>query len=121
MNFIEGRFDSGGFRSGQFALPISESVRAAATADRDVILGVRPEDIHPSPASGEGEASRIAARVEVVEPVGNEQLLHMTVDGQPLVARFPSGVSVGVSEEIVLQIDPERVHMFDASTEQTLA
>jgi len=28
---------------------------------------------------------------------------------------------VRVSEEIVLQIDPERVHFFDASTEQTLA
>jgi len=73
MNFIRGRFDpSGVFRAGPYVVGVRESVRGRMGAERDVILGVRPEDIHPASPTGGEEGSTVKGRVEVVEPVGNE-------------------------------------------------
>jgi ABC-type sugar transport system ATPase subunit len=53
--------------------------------------------------------------------MGNEQLLHVVVDGHAMVGRMSATQSASVSEEVLLEVNPERVHFFDAQTEQALA
>jgi len=124
MNFVEGRIDTAGgafFLAGDLKLPVPESIASLIGGDsgRSVILGIRPEDVNLASGSG-GDQPTVKGRVEVVEPVGNEQLIHVVVDGHPMVGRLEASAEVRVAEEIRLEIHPERVHFFDAATEETL-
>jgi multiple sugar transport system ATP-binding protein len=86
---------------------------------KNVIMGVRPEDIRE--ATGSDPASyRLDAVVEVVEPLGNEILLDVRVGKHPLVARVPPTSRVKIHEQIPLALNPERLHFFDTQTEQAI-
>src|SRR5215210_1235087 len=70
-----------------FRLPVPEVWRAA-TASRDgqkVVLGIRPENIRE--ASRGGSAVPVTARVEFVEPLGHEVIVHGRVGDDLLVAK----------------------------------
>jgi multiple sugar transport system ATP-binding protein len=82
---------------------------AAAPA---VTLGVRPEDL----SLHAGEAGAIPAIVDVVEPLGSEQVLYFTCDEERLTARAPSNAAITAGETIALGINPDRMHLFDATT-----
>ena len=78
---------------------------------REVELGVRPEDLHPVDAPG---LHTLSARVEVVEPVGNEVFLNLRTGGKPLVVRLPPRVVPQPGDLIHLMPDPAMLHLFDA-------
>jgi multiple sugar transport system ATP-binding protein len=124
MNFLEGRMESDGggvFRFGTLAIPLPERYRShVGEGATDVVLGIRPEDLYPMGEGGEEDYPKLKARVEVVEPVGNEQLIHMVMDGHPLVSRMNATTPIVPSQEIMLQINPEQIHLFDAATEEAL-
>ena len=75
-------------------------------------LGVRPEDL----SLHTDAAGSIAAVVDVVEPLGSEQVLYFTCDEERLTARAPSNTPIAVGETIALGINPNRMHLFDAAT-----
>jgi multiple sugar transport system ATP-binding protein len=77
----------------------------------DVVVGVRPEDLEPTEGAPPG--ARIAATLELVEPVGNECFLNLDLDGQPLVARVPPRFAPEVGSRVEFAIDPGRLHYFD--------
>ncbi len=77
-----------------------------------VTLGVRPEDLllHAT------EVGAIPAVVDVVEPLGSEQVLYFTCDGERLTARAPSNTAIAAGETIALGINPSRMHLFNTAT-----
>jgi multiple sugar transport system ATP-binding protein len=77
-----------------------------------VTLGVRPEDL----SLHAGDAGSIPAVVDVVEPLGSEQILYFTCDDERLTARAPSNTPITVGETIALGINPNRMHLFDTTT-----
>jgi multiple sugar transport system ATP-binding protein len=77
-----------------------------------VTLGVRPEDL----SLHAGEAGSIPAVVDVVEPLGSEQVLYFTCDEERLTARAPSNAPITTGETIALGINPQRMHLFNATT-----
>jgi multiple sugar transport system ATP-binding protein len=84
-----------------------------------LVLGVRPEDLSPSP--GAGPATAVSARVEVVEPLGGEVLVHARAGDRLLIAKLPPDRLPAEGERIDLALDPARVHLFDAETERRIA
>jgi ABC-type sugar transport system ATPase subunit len=88
-------------------------------------LGVRPEALHAleglaSPGSERAAERRpppdgLAARVEHVELLGHETLLHAACGEHRLVARLPGMPRVAVGDRIRLAPDPDRIHLFDES------
>ena len=59
--------------------------------------------------------------VDVVEPLGAEILLDVTLAGQSVVARVePSVTGARTHDKIQLPFAPERVHFFDAKTEAVI-
>ena len=72
-----------------------------------VMLGIRPE--HVSLAAGQG----IPARVELAEPLGNELLLHVSVGEHQLTSRLPPGTPPSTGSVVNLEIDREKVHLFE--------
>jgi multiple sugar transport system ATP-binding protein len=82
-----------------------------------VVLGIRPEDMSdPLFAGGPGAGQTLAARVEVVEPMGAEVYLHVTAAGHPLVARVGPSLVADVNQALSLNITMHKAHFFDVAT-----
>jgi multiple sugar transport system ATP-binding protein len=96
----------------------------AAAVEPQLLLGVRPEDVSllPGDPSGPGVngGARLSGRVEVVEPMGSEVIVHVATDVGPVVARVPPVAPPRVGEGITVSFNSRRVHLFDARTERRL-
>lgn len=85
---------------------------------KDVILGVRPEDIYDKLyASGATPENTITATVEVVEPMGSEILLTMTTGKHSFVAKADPHNQATINQDIELVINMSKIHIFDIQTE----
>jgi multiple sugar transport system ATP-binding protein len=125
MNFVDctvgGADGSLAIEAQGFKLGIPPSQRSAMERYRGkpVIFGVRPEDIWESPGDARPEY-RFDAVVEVVEPLGNEILLDVKAGNHSLVARVPPTSRVRLHEKLNFAVDPDRLHFFDAQSEQAI-
>jgi multiple sugar transport system ATP-binding protein len=91
-------------------------IDGAGGADR--IAGIRPE--HIDVANGQPEGYAFDARVEVVEYLGDEQLVHLTRKDTPLQAKMPVEVQIGTGDERRFVVPRDKLLLFDAKTEQRL-
>jgi multiple sugar transport system ATP-binding protein len=95
---------------------------AKAAADRpkgaDLLIGFRPE--HLDVADGQSDLVRIPAKVDVVEYLGNEELIHAQAEGNEIVALIPSDRRVKPGEQIELGVPLDKLHVFDPETEKSL-
>jgi ABC-type sugar transport system ATPase subunit len=120
MNLIEGEVlggDTPEFRAGHaFSVPLGPgwSAALAGRPAAGITLGIRPEDIQRAD-SARGPAAMLRARVELVELLGGEALVHLAVAGVELTARLPAPVPRAGSE-LGLLIPVERAHLFDRET-----
>lgn len=90
---------------------------------REVIFGIRPEDIHAKPFVPPGILeSDMPSRVEVVELMGNEIFLYMaTRDNKQFIARVDPRVRTSMGQDVELAINMANAHIFDPKTEVSLA
>jgi len=126
MNLIQGKiirdnglwFDEGAQR---IWLSTARENRLAKYIDRDVTLGIRPEDIHQADARhGVQEYAEVALLVEVVEPMGNETFVYTTTGANPLTVRLPANAAHGVGQKSGFIFDLTRTHFFDNETSERL-
>jgi len=124
MNFVPGRLvRDGGLwfvgKDGAPRIPIdpAREREMGSREGRDVILGVRPEDV--SLAVGEGSAWPLA--VDAVEPMGNETIVYLGAGDAELVARVPPRPVVTPGQTVGALLPPDRLHFFDAESGQSLA
>ena len=121
MNFLpvtlEGSGEGAVLKNGDVQIPVAKAFREGitATSGRDFIVGVRPEhwDVVPTGT----EVATVQARADVVEYLGNEELLHIEVGGQDLVAIVSSERRVRPGDVVTLHIPLEKMHLFDTETE----
>ena len=125
MNFIPAKLADGGATvvASGFRLPVPEALRAATANGeaRQVVLGIRPENIREAAREGTGQTAPITARVEFVEPLGHEVIVHGRVGDDLIVAKTDPHRSPEIGSDVPLVIEADAVHLFDASTEQRLA
>lgn len=87
-----------------------------------VIIGVRPEDLHDDQMFLSSATTGIVeCDVEVTELMGHETYLYLALEGDPLIARVNSRSPAKVGDTIKIAIDTQKIHVFDAETEQTIA
>jgi len=119
MNFVPGELaeEKGkpGVRihSGQFIPLKEEQKEKLAGAPREVILGVRPEDIQV------GEQGDIDAEVYVLEPMGAQNVMTLRIDDTLIKALLPGDFFKEVGSRVLLSFKDARV--FDAKTEKMIA
>ena len=90
---------------------------------QEVIFGVRPEAITDETTFVSDHAdAAFSADVDVVEMLGAETYLYVTVNGAlPLTCRVdPTTSQSRVGEVVDLAIDTNRIHLFDKDTEQSI-
>ncbi len=105
--------------SGQARCELPLGLSDAGLEDREVILGIRPEQI--TLASGEPNGlPTIRAEVQVTEPTGPDTLVFVTLNQSKVCCRLAPDVAPQVGESLTLQFDPARVLLFDAQSGERL-
>ena len=82
----------------------------------DRIVGFRPEHLHV--ANGNVDGVSFPARVEVVEYLGDEQLVHLSRKDLSLQAKLPVEQRVHAGDELTFTIPRAKLYLFDAQTEE---
>ena len=123
MNFATAKSEGKDLVLGGTKLELSGQQAKAADSRADgasVLIGFRPE--HIEIANGqESDAVRFPAKVDVVEYLGNEELIHAQAEGNEIVALIPSDQRVGVGDTVNFAVPMEKLHIFDPDSEKTLA
>jgi ABC-type sugar transport system ATPase subunit len=80
----------------------------------EVLLGVRPEDIAPA------TDGQFPGEVDLVEPLGREELLTVRHGNVQINALAPTGSGLQTGSPVRLRLNTERLHLFDPQTERSL-
>ncbi|QHJ69172.1 ABC transporter ATP-binding protein [Planococcus halotolerans] len=122
MNFLRGRLEGSQFVMGDIKVLIPEGklkmLREQGYDGKELVLGIRPEDIHDEPVFLDySPDTKIRAAIEVAELMGSEIILYSVVDNQDFVARVDSRFSVEAGQTIDMAFDMNKVHFFDKDSE----
>jgi len=127
MNFIPGMFvEEGGamrFKAEGINVVMPEGkaqiIRNKGYVNREIILGVRPEDIHEEPVFLDASPDTVIyASVEVAENLGHEMFLYLAGLGKEnVIARVDGRAGIQEGQNVKLAIDMNKVHVFDKDTE----
>ena len=129
MNFVHGKLrDTAGLLlfketgEGVIELNIGDRPAAAPFAGREVIAGIRPQDIRIFPAAGRPPAGRFQCLLEIVENLGAQTGLHLRTGAHRLLARIETPIATEeAGHRIQFEIDPATVHLFDPETTRRIA
>jgi len=122
MNFVTVTTAGGELMMGESRLSLGGEparVVAAQTPGKSLTIGFRPE--HLKLANGTTDSvMRFPAEVDVVEYLGNEELIHARAEGNDIVALLPSDRKVQAGEKVELAVPLDRLFVFDPETEKAL-
>jgi len=151
MALLEGRLE----RSGDgLAVEIGRSIRLSAPArllaerpalsafvGREVVIGLRPKDLHDVALEPGYPADRcMRVPVSIVEALGDERMVYFAVEAKRVIpdqvlvadgvvtggagaivaARFPARSTAAVGEAIEVGVDVEQAHFFDPATGRSI-
>jgi multiple sugar transport system ATP-binding protein len=121
MNFATAKSSNGALKLGDTTLDLTGRASRAAEQHKgkDLLIGFRPEDLELGAANGAGTV-RFPAKVEVVEYLGHEELIHSQAEGHEIVALVPSEKKVQPGDAVEFSIPSDKLHLFDPETEASL-
>jgi multiple sugar transport system ATP-binding protein len=124
MNFLAveliGSGETAVLRGEGIEVPLSKAFREAvgSASGKKFIIGIRPEHLDVAPTGG--DSATVPARADVVEYLGNEELLHIGIAGADVVAIVPSDRRVRPDDVVTVHIPLDKMHLFDAESELSL-
>ena len=155
MNMVEAKLEQ---RNGGYAAKVGEQsiaieadeVKArpglAAYAGRQIVLGIRPEDLEDAAlATSTPSGQRLHGKTDLTEALGSEIMVHFSIEGRPaktddvrelaqdvgderaieqaadsgtavLVGRFGARSRVRPGQEVEIAVDTRSLHFFDPET-----
>ena len=131
MNFIKGRVERKDGKvllikicTSEDGMQIELGSRLSSLAEshvgKELILGIRPENLIISPdkiQAGNG----FDLDIEVIEPMGNETLLYLSNGATSVTARAASDSQLKIGEQLKVGFDLGHAHLFDPTTELSLS
>ncbi len=121
MNFLpvelSGTGESAVLRGDGIEVPLPPAFReaTAAASGKKFIVGIRPEHLDVAPTGG--DSATVPAKADVVEYLGNEELLHIGIAGADIVAIVSSDRRVRPDDVVTVHIPLDKMHLFDAESE----
>ena len=106
MNLLKASRADSGWQFGSQTVPGAN----VSTSGNTLTIGLRAEDLTISSASADG----LTMKLDYIEELGAQRLLHGTVDGQPLVVA--TAAEDDFSDDIRVSIEPRDLHYFDANS-----
>ena len=123
MNFLDGALerDNGSvyFSDGEtrLRLPAEFAPNVESHVGKGAALGVRPESLHER-AEGEevDEDVVLKATANVLEPLGDQTIVYLSVGDSDVIARLDSHSRVRLNDRVEMIVDMKKVHVFDDET-----
>ncbi|HET9576808.1 MAG TPA: sn-glycerol-3-phosphate import ATP-binding protein UgpC [Usitatibacter sp.] len=111
MNFLPGeRRDDGVDVSAGVRVPLPPALRASAP--QSLVAGIRPEHFQ----LGRQDGIAFPLKVETIEALGADSLVHALFDGTALVARIDGHVTPAPGETLRFGVNPDKVYFFDRAS-----
>ena len=112
--FVDGVFEEGAFVCPAFTLPVMPAVAVRASPGEALVLRAPPAAVSLAEEAEPGRPQALA-QVEWIEPLPMQRIQRVTCRNGPvtLAAELPQDEPVRVGEMLRLQIDPDRVQVFD--------
>ena len=117
MNFVASTLESsdGGFRIsvGKQSLDVSRELRQQRPAlegfvGKEVIVGIRPQDFEDAAlSSGAGTAAKLRAKVDLVEALGTETLVHFAIDAPAVLTEDMRELAADVGADQVEKLESQ--------------
>lgn len=100
------------FRQGAVAVPLGPDLAAplASRVGSSVVLGVRPEDVHPD------TDGPLRGAIRSVLPVGSDQYLGIECAQQQVFFRVGKGQTFRAGDQVAFAVEPQRLHLFDQAS-----
>ncbi len=114
MNFLDATVKDGQLRGQGFSFWVA-SRRQVCERETPVVVGLRPEDIVVSP-----EAGPTMAAITLVEPMGSSTILYTQLGERLVAIETGKDTDLSVGATVSLNIDPNRIHLFDPATGDSL-
>lgn len=115
MNILPARWDGSAVVVGhaRFEAPAGSVPLGEGHRGKEVLLGVRPERLEIAPAgSGEG----VGAHVDLIEPMGGESNVYLSIEGRRAIARIEGDAPVKAGEEVLVRIPAASAYFFESDT-----
>ena len=126
MNFIHGKITKDGFfhvDNHKIKVPEGklELVKANDMFDTEIVLGIRPEDIHDDKVVFEAYPDAVVdIEVDVAELLGAETHIYSNLGEYPFSASVDARYDVRIGDKLQLVFDMNKCHFFDPITEERL-
>ncbi len=126
MNFIHGKITKDGFfhvDNHKIKVPEGklELVKANEMFDTEIVLGIRPEDIHDDKVVFEAYPDAVVdIEVDVAELLGAETHIYSNLGEYPFSASVDARYDVRIGDKLQLVFDMNKCHFFDPITEERL-
>jgi multiple sugar transport system ATP-binding protein len=91
---------------------------ASKYVDKDIVFGVRPE--HLSDQVKDSGHIPVTSTVEISEPMGSESLVYLKSGTGNMIARIHGEHLFHLGEQVTVQINLDKVSLFDAATENVI-
>lgn len=122
-NFLKGVIAGKTIRINDQEIALPERYLACLTAydGKEVVMGIRPEDLHMEGIVADTyPSSHFPFDVEVSELLGHEFILHGRFGEQRLEAKISARIEARPHETIELAMDLSKVHFFDPKSENRI-
>ena len=97
-------------------VPADRKELLAPLTNKEIVFGIRPEDIHNPQFAPPGiAAASVKAKVDVSELMGNEINLHLVNGSNVFVARVDPRTRFQIADEVEVVFNMHNFHVFDPS------
>jgi multiple sugar transport system ATP-binding protein len=127
MNFIRCRLEQAGEGLNvrlsdtiSFAVPAERVARYKASVGKELTFGIRPEHLTEAKTNGSRNLAIFDAGVEVVEPMGNETMVFITISGTEVCCRTDPNASAKVGSSMQLAAHLDHMHLIDNASGKVL-
>ncbi|HLC35509.1 MAG TPA: ABC transporter ATP-binding protein, partial [Anaerolineales bacterium] len=128
MNFFDAKLqrsegkliiDCGAFH---VQIPDGRASKYQSYAGREVVFGIRPENIHDPNFLPPGIVeTRVESSVDVTELMGNEVFLHLLAGDRPFIARVDPRTKAHIGDRMPLSFDMNHIHVFDKESQLAIS
>ncbi|HXD11081.1 MAG TPA: TOBE domain-containing protein, partial [Anaerolineales bacterium] len=103
------------------AIPAKKAKPYEGHAGKDIVFGIRPENIHDVDYDPPGiDAEKVAVKVDVTELMGNEIFLYLVSGKNTFVSRVDPRSQLRVGQQAEVAFDMDTFHIFDAANEMAI-
>jgi multiple sugar transport system ATP-binding protein len=100
--------------------PLTGALQSLASnyVDKNIVFGIRPENISESPKGG--ASIPITSTVDVAEPMGSESIVYLKTGTGYLIARIQGEHLYQLGQQLTAHLAADKVTLFDPETQKVI-